>query len=137
MKLIKCIHFSCSLVLEMHLVHRNIKYKTLKEAMGNKDGIAVLGCLFKESASPNPVLDKIFRLIPKVTNPNQVTYVQEPFSIRQLLPPSHAYYTYQGSLTTPPCKEVVTWIIFRGISHIQRDQVSWHVDHDSLLSRFF
>lgn len=33
--------------VEMHLVHRNIKYRTTEEAARNKDGLAVLGIMFK------------------------------------------------------------------------------------------
>jgi carbonic anhydrase len=30
-----------------------------------------------------------------------------------LLPPAHAYYTFTGSLTTPPCSEPVTWFVLK------------------------
>jgi len=33
------------------------------------------------------------------------------------------YYTYQGSLTTPPCSEIVTWIIMKDSSIIGHRQV--------------
>lgn len=34
------------------------------------------------------------------------------------------HYTYQGSLTTPPCYESVRWIVFKDIIKISNVQVS-------------
>lgn len=37
------------------------------------------------------------------------------------------YYTYQGSLTTKPYTESVTWILYPEPILVSRQQVSWFV----------
>lgn len=36
---------------------------------------------------------------------------------------SLGYWTYQGSLTTPPCNECVTWIVFKEPITVTEEQV--------------
>lgn len=48
----------------------------------------------------------------------------DPFVLRELLPTSlGSYYRYTGSLTTPPCSEIVEWIVFRKPVPISYHQV--------------
>ena len=42
-----------------------------------------------------------------------------------LLPKDKDMYTYQGSLTTPPCNEVVQWLIFRQTVSLPEKTVSY------------
>ena len=45
---------------------------------------------------------------------------------RNLLPKGRSHFTYQGSLTTPPCSEIATWIVFTDavqVSAIQAERV--------------
>ncbi|RMC15203.1 hypothetical protein DUI87_07387 [Hirundo rustica rustica] len=41
-----------------------------------------------------------------------------------LFPKSHDYWTYHGSVTTPPCEECVTWIILREPIVVSSDQMA-------------
>lgn len=54
--------------------------------------------------------------------------LQEPLLLGGLLVPDIAsmqdYFTYNGSLTTPPCLEVATWIDFKDHQQLSHDQVS-------------
>ena len=36
-----------------------------------------------------------------------------PLNLNDLLPPERRYYTYMGSLTTPPCSEGVLWVVMQ------------------------
>ncbi|KFM74432.1 Carbonic anhydrase 7, partial [Stegodyphus mimosarum] len=99
--------------LEMHLVHINTKYKTKEEAVHERDGIAVLGILFKVSEEDNPALVPIIDKLNEVRKKGAKAKLDD-FNLESLLPEERMpYYRYEGSLTTPPCYEIVTWTVFR------------------------
>jgi len=39
--------------------------------------------------------------------------LSQGFDPKSLIPVSHEYWTYEGSMTTPPCNECVVWTVFR------------------------
>uniref|UniRef100_A0A182XHA9 Alpha-carbonic anhydrase domain-containing protein n=1 Tax=Anopheles quadriannulatus TaxID=34691 RepID=A0A182XHA9_ANOQN len=118
---------------ELHLVHWNqSKYKSFAEAAGHPDGLAVLG-VFLKVGKPHPELDIIARLLPFITHKGdrvsigslrdrQVT-LNKPLDPARLLPEGKAYWTYLGSLTTPPCSESVTWILFKEPIEVSHEQL--------------
>jgi ATP-dependent helicase/nuclease subunit B len=46
------------------------------------------------------------------------------FAATDLMPANKSYFTYSGSLTTPPCSEIVTWIVME--NHIQASAAQIH-----------
>ena len=50
--------------------------------------------------------------------------VVKHFAIRELLPDTNHYMTYDGSTTMPACHETTTWIILNKPIYITKQQVS-------------
>nr|XP_046204468.1 carbonic anhydrase 7-like isoform X2 [Oncorhynchus gorbuscha] len=97
---------------ELHLVHWNAdKYKTFGEAAAAPDGLAVLG-IFLEIGGEHRGLHKITDALYKVKFKGSVADFKG-FNPKCLLPSSLHFWTYPGSLTTPPLHESVTWIVLK------------------------
>jgi carbonic anhydrase len=85
---------------ELHMVHTNILGETL-----------VVGVLLSSSPDATPSLfDQIANLAPIVSGTSAGDAGVE-FQATDLLPMYRGFYTYTGSLTTPPCTESVRWIV--------------------------
>ncbi len=86
--------------MEIHLVHQNA-------ATGK---LAVVGLLVSEGAE-NATLQKF---IPYLPVKKDSTYnAAATYNASSLIPTATGYYTYAGSLTTPPCSEIVTWLVMK------------------------
>ncbi|XP_061587488.1 carbonic anhydrase [Cololabis saira] len=96
---------------ELHLVHWNTKYPSFGDAADKPDGLAVVG-VFLKIGPANPRLQKVLDALDGIkTKGKQTTFSN--FDPRTLLPGSLDYWTYDGSLTTPPLLESVTWIVLK------------------------
>ncbi|XP_013860877.1 carbonic anhydrase 1 [Austrofundulus limnaeus] len=94
---------------ELHLVHWNTKYASFSEAANKPDGLAVVG-VFLTIGSDNPNLQKLIDAFSAIRTKGKQTSFAD-FNPATLLPSSLHYWTYDGSLTTPPLLESVTWIV--------------------------
>lgn len=47
----------------------------------------------------------------------------EDIDVDALLPGDKTYYTYNGSLTTPPCSEIVTWLVMQSPITMSTEQL--------------
>ncbi|CAJ1087240.1 carbonic anhydrase-related protein [Xyrichtys novacula] len=94
------IKFPC----ELHLVHWNTKYPSFGEAAPQPDGLAVVGVFLKIGAA-NPRLQKVLDAFEAIRSKGKQTTFPG-FDPKTLLPGSLDYWTYDGSLTTPPLLEI-------------------------------
>lgn len=86
--------------MELHFVHKN-----------QEGNLAVLAVFLKEGKE-NKTLKQIWDVMPSEKSPEK--YLADlKISPSQLLPTNPDSYRYFGSLTTPPCSEIVNWVIFR------------------------
>ncbi|KAK6624940.1 hypothetical protein RUM44_011804 [Polyplax serrata] len=108
---------------ELHLVHWNCtKYATFAEAAKFSDGLAVLAIFLKVGEKHNE-LEKVASLLPHVLFRDDSIEFQGSIDPARLFPKAKGYWTYQGSLTTPPCTENVTWIIFKEPIEVSNNQL--------------
>jgi carbonic anhydrase len=97
--------------MSVHLVHRSADGK-----------MAVIAVRFIEDAgSPNAVLAELWPHLPRTAGAAEK--VAEMVSAGGLLPADRGYWTYMGSLSTPPCTEGVRWFVFEQDLSLSRDQL--------------
>jgi carbonic anhydrase len=97
--------------MSAHLVH--------KSADGKLAVVAVR--LSEDRGDANAVLASLWEHLP--ATPGKSEEVTDMISPAGLLPSDHGYWTYEGSLTTPPCSEGVRWFVLEQTISISRSQL--------------
>ncbi|KRZ68248.1 Carbonic anhydrase 7 [Trichinella papuae] len=108
---------------EIHIVHRNANYSTMEEACKHSDGVAVVAVFLNESLDDNLALEPLVQMISKIQFKNESVTFPQGFDIKCLIPDKREFWTYEGSLTTPPCCECVLWTVFRAAIPISSRQL--------------
>ncbi|MGH0118113.1 UNVERIFIED_CONTAM: hypothetical protein FKN15_043613 [Acipenser sinensis] len=129
---------------ELHLVHWNSsKYKSFEEAVMEGDGLAVVAVFLKigkrheglqklvdalpavrhKIGKRHEGLQKLVDALPAVRHKDSVVEFTS-FNPSCLLPTCLDYWTYSGSLTTPPLTESVAWIIKKRPVEVSHDQLA-------------
>ena len=92
-----------------HLVHKSEQGK-----------LAVVAVLL-EKGSAQPVVQSVWNNLP-LEKGDEVA-ARSTLDLNQLLPRERGYYTYMGSLTTPPCSEGVLWMVMKQPVPISDEQI--------------
>jgi len=96
--------------IEIHLVHANKKGK-----------YTVLSILGKEGKEHTDF--EFLELFLPVKN-GETKIIGKPYDLKLILPKNISeYYSYEGSLTTPPCSENVSWVVFKDPITLSLNQV--------------
>lgn len=111
---------------ELHLVHWNVDlFESFGEAAQNRNGLAVLGFFVQVGSKANPGLKKVTDFLPQVYKTGSTKDYNGSFNMAEFLPANTKdYWTYLGSLTTPPCAESVTWFVFKTPIYATEDQMN-------------
>ena len=93
----------------VHLVHKDI------------DGKLAVVAILIEAGKAHDVVQSVWNNLP--LEKKMIVKALQEIDLSQLLPKSLNYYTYMGSLTTPPCSEGVLWIVMKEPIEISSEQI--------------
>lgn len=96
--------------MSAHLVHRN-----------GEGQVAVVAVLL-EKGGEHSLIQTLWNNLPLEQDVEVAP--EDAIDLATLLPESRAYWTYMGSLTTPPCSEGVLWIVLKQPLQVSAEQVA-------------
>ena len=94
--------------MEVHFVHA-----------AEEGDLAVIG-VFMEAGDADPAIQNLWEAIPGLDESPAAVGAFDPGT---LLPEGRGYFRYRGSLTTPPCSEVVSWVVMTESISVSQAQV--------------
>ncbi|MBO9716282.1 MAG: carbonic anhydrase [Pseudoxanthomonas sp.] len=93
-----------------HLVHKD------------SDGRLAVVAVPLAPGAANPMVATLWKNLP-ARKEAEVEPKGVQIDASDLLPADHDYYTYMGSLTTPPCSEGVTWFVLKNPSTLSASEI--------------
>jgi carbonic anhydrase len=93
-----------------HLVHKDL------------DGRLAVVAVLIERGQPSNLVQTLWNNLPLEQNDDYAPNAS--IDVSNLLPQDPGYYTYMGSLTTPPCSEDVLWMVMKQPIQLSPDQIA-------------
>lgn len=97
--------------MEAHLVHKG------------KDGKFAFVAVLLDEGKENALIKTLWSNLPQAKDKESVVDAVKINAI-DLLPRDKGYYTFAGSLTTPPCSEDVKWFVLKTPTQISADEIA-------------
>jgi len=96
--------------MTVHLVHEDSEGK-----------LAVVAVVIQKGGD-SPLVRELWKDLPKEKGKEEV-HDKVQIDVSQILPADRGYYTFSGSLTTPPCTEDVTWFVLKHPTTVSAEEI--------------
>jgi carbonic anhydrase len=107
--------------MELHLVHKTPRHRY------------VVISIFMKKGQENAALKKLWGRIPNDLDREEV-YDEDFTRIADFLPKKKTLFHYFGSLTTPPCSQLVNWFVMESPIEVSESQIKYFqkfIDHNA------
>lgn len=95
----------------LHLMHQG------------SDGKAVGVAVMLKQGRANPAIGRLWKYMPQSAGKGHLI-PGVTIDLQSLVPASTGYYTYEGSVTAPPCTEGVTWYVMKTPMDVSADEIA-------------
>ena len=86
------------------------------------DGKLAVVAVLLQAGEDNPLVRELWKNLPKEKDKEEL-YDNVQIDLSRILPADRGYYTFSGSLTTPPCSEDVTWFVLKHPTRISTEEI--------------